>query len=280
MSIKIKRNMVVNFQNVLTKAKIRSKIMIKFIGMLQLFILLTWVNAFAEYPSDMKSIRQAEYEYLDQLALDAGADKASSFHNYTKVYADFFGPIKNEPLVFLEIGIYKGNSVKLWESYFPNATLYFIDNNPSYIEYFSPRSHYHFMDQTDWFTVHAFAKSVVRGFDIILDDAGHTMVAQIGGFQTLFPYLKSGGLYIIEDLHTSYWQAFGGGGTFEAPKSGPGTCVHFLQSLVDELNFSGARTQCADANKIPPDIQQTLNYWQDQIESIHFYKSVCIIRKK
>ena len=238
------------------------------------------MDAFADYPENMANIRKAEYEYLDRLALAAGTDKSSAFHNYTKVYADFFGPIKNDPLVFMEIGIYKGNSVKLWESYFPNADLHFIDNTPSYIEYHSKRSHYHFIDQTDWYGLHALAQSIGGEFDIILDDAGHTMVGQIGSFQTFFQYLKSGGLYIIEDLHTSYWQHFGGGGSVLAPKSGPGTCVFYLQSLVDDLNYASARTQCADEAKIPQDIRQTLNYFQDQIESLHFYRSVCIIKKK
>lgn len=254
--------------------------MFKSIGMILLFTMGLMISVFADYPKNMQSVRLAEYEYLDQLALVAGTDKSSAFHNYTKVYADFFGPIRNDPLVFLEIGIYKGNSVKLWESYFPNATLYFIDNTPSYIEYFSKRSHYHFMDQTDWYTLHAFAKSVGGEFDVILDDAGHSMVGQIGSFQTFFQYLKSGGLYIIEDLHSSYWQQYGGGGTIQNPKSGPGTCVFYLQSLVDELNYTSAKTECADDAKVPASLRQTLNYFQDQIDSIHFYKSVCLIRKK
>lgn len=244
-----------------------------------MFTMMMMIQILAEEPASIEN-RKSEYEYLDELALSAGTDKSSAFHNYTKVYADFFGPIKNDPLVFLEIGIYKGYSVKLWENYFPRASLYFIDNNPDYIEYYSKRSNYHFIDQTDWKTLHAFAKSVAQEFDIILDDCGHTMVGQIGSFQTLFPYLRSGGLYIIEDLHTSYWQSFGGGGSIQNPKSGPGTCVYFLQSLVDDLNYTSAKTECADDAKVPQSLRATLNYYQDQIESMHFYKSLCIIKKK
>lgn len=256
------------------------EVMIKFIATVQFLVFFCTFFLFSDELSIVQKTKCTEYEYLDRLACEAGTDKSSAYHNYTKVYADFFGPIKNDPLVFLELGIYKGNSVKLWENYFPEATLYFIDNNPSQIEYFSKRSHYHFIDQTDWLTLHAFAKSVGREFDIILDDAGHTMVGQIGGFKTFFQYLKSGGIYIIEDLHSSYWQYYGGGGTMDSPKSGPNTCVGYLQSLVDELNYTAARTQNADDAKVPPDLRNSLNYFQDQIESIHFYKSLCIIRKK
>lgn len=238
------------------------------------------ISCFAEDLVEIQNKRKAEYESMDRLALNAGTDKSSAFHHYTKVYADYFSPMKNEPLVFLEMGIYKGNSVKLWENYFPQATLHFIDINPSYIEYQSTRSHYHFVDQSNWLALHAFAKEVGQEFDVILDDAGHSSVAQIGAFQTLFPYVKSGGLYIIEDLHASYWQNYGGNGTMEHPKAGPGTCVHYLQSLVDDLNYSSARTACADEAKVPPHIRQEFDYYQDHIESIHFHKSVCIIRKK
>mgnify|MGYP007031389537 CR=1 FL=1 len=73
-------------------------------------------QVFADYPKNLQEIKNEEYLYLDELALLAGTDKSSAFHHYTKVYADYFGPIKNDPLIFLEMGIYKGNSVKLWES--------------------------------------------------------------------------------------------------------------------------------------------------------------------
>lgn len=254
--------------------------MLKLWKIFGLFFTLLLNDAFTDIPENKSNSEQSEYEYLDQLALQAGTDKSSAFHNYTKVYADYFGPIKNKPIVFMEIGIYKGNSVKLWESYFPKADLHFIDNTPAFIEYNSTRSHYHIIDQTNWYGLHALVKTIEGEFDIILDDAGHTMVGQIGTFQTLFQYLKSGGIYIIEDLHTSYWQHFGGNGSVAHPKAGPGTCIYYLQALVDDLNYTSARTECADEEKVPVHIRQTLNYYQDQIESIHFYKSLCIIRKK
>ena len=63
------------------------------------------------------------YAKLDALALKAGTDKSSAQHNYTKIYSRYFSPIKDKPLKFLEIGIYKGNSVKMWENYFPNGVM-------------------------------------------------------------------------------------------------------------------------------------------------------------
>lgn len=222
----------------------------------------------------------SDYTFLDRLACEAGTDKSSAFHNYTKVYAKYFAPLREKPLTFLEIGIYQGNSVKLWENYFPNATLHFIDQDTTHIEYFSQRSHYHFLDQANKAALHAFAQHCGSAFDIIIDDGGHTMVQQKSSFKALFPYLSSGGLYIIEDTHTSYWLSHGGFGTSEMPRSGPGTTIEFLKSLVDDLNFGGARSRCADHSKIPGEIRATLSEYQDKIESIHFYDSLCIIIKR
>lgn len=222
---------------------------------------------------------EEEYRYMDGLALAAGADKASSFHNYTEVYSRYLAELKDKPLTFLEIGIYKGASVKFWESYFTQAQLHFIDIDFSRIQYHSTRSHYHCLDQSNMLGLKVFG-TTIGGFDVVIDDGGHTMDQQINSFKALFPFVRKGGLYIIEDLHTSYWKSFGGKGTFENPKAGPGTAVEFFKNLVEEVNFGGARTKCADFNKIPPEIRKSLNEYQANIYSIHFYDSVCIIQKR
>lgn len=225
-------------------------------------------------------IDEKEYQYLDQIAIEAGTDKSSISHNYTRVYAQYLSKYRQAPIKLLEIGIRYGDSVKLWERYFPNAELHFIDIDPSQIRYYSERSHYHFINQTDREGLIDFGNRVKGDFDVIIDDGGHRMDQIIMSFQSLFPYLKKGGLYIIEDLCTSYWSIYGSYGTPENPQSGPGTAIQFLKDLIDDLNFTAARTWSGDANKIPPRLESTLNIYQKEIESIHFYKSLCIIIKR
>ena len=116
--------------------------------------------------------------------------------------------LEDKPIKFLEIGIFEGASVKLWEEYFKNADLHFIDITFQNIKHFSNRSHYHLCDQENPESLQAFIQKTGGDFDLIIDDGGHTMKQQITSFVTLFPYLKSGGIYIIEDLHTSYWSWF------------------------------------------------------------------------
>lgn len=231
-------------------------------------------------PLSVFSSKLSDYQYMDKLALKAGTDKSSSFHNYTEVYSQHFAPLRDKRIKFLEIGIYTGDSVKMWERYFPKAELHFIDINAERIKYLSKRSRYHFLDQGDEKALKRFAGEVGGQFDIIIDDGGHTMKQQMTSFKKLFPLLKRGGLYIVEDLHTSYWNAYGGNGDFKNPNAGPGTTLEFLKNLVEDVNYVGAATECADLNKAPPDVKQDLSYYQRHISSIHFYSSLCIIEKK
>lgn len=219
------------------------------------------------------------YQHIDQLALAAGTDKGSSYHNYTRIYCRYFDALRKKPLKFLEIGIDKGHSVVFWEAYFPKAELHFIDIDPEVIEYTSGRSKYHFVDQTDRAGLQSLARSLKGNFDIIIDDGGHTMEQQITSFKALFPFLKSGGIYVIEDLHTSYWKEYGGYGTVGNPVSGPGTSVEFLKTLIDDLNYSSAMTTYGDINKVPSELVATLTDYQKTIEAIHFYKSLVFIIK-
>jgi hypothetical protein len=215
---------------------------------------------------------QEEYHYLNGIALTTEADKGSHCHNYTEFYSQYFSPLREKPIKFLEIGIFKGASVQMWEKYFPHADLHFIDITFQNVEHFSNRSHYHLCDQSNPHQLKQFIQLTGGDFDVILDDGGHTMTQQITSFCTLFPHIKSGGMYIIEDLHTSYWTSYGGGG--------PDSTVNFLKTLIDEVNHVGAKTGRASHLNLSPAILSELNIYQKQIYSIHFYDSAVIIIKR
>lgn len=97
-------------------------------------------------------------------------------------------------------------------------------------------------------------------FSPIRSPGGHQMRQQIVSFMTLFPHLKDGGVYIIEDLHTSYRA------DYQAGLRQPGTAMEHLKGLVDCLNWWSYK-ESAD--------------WMDyHLESVHFYDSVCVLVKK
>lgn len=226
----------------------------------------------------------SEYQYMDALALASdptrSSGKGSNWHNYTEVYSKYLAPYKDKEIKFLEIGIFEASGVKFWESYLQKADLHFIDITFDRVKYFSNRSHYYLADQANIYDLRRVIRDSGGNYDIIIDDGGHTMSQQIVSFVTLFPELKSGGLYIVEDTHTSYWKDYGGNGTFEHPKAGPATFIQFAKNLIDDVNYIGAHTLSASHANLTPDQLSKLTIYQREIYSIHFYDSLCIIIKR
>ena len=104
----------------------------------------------------------------------------------------------------LELGVHHGGSVQLWRDYFPNARIIGIDAeisgariaDPTRIELFQGRQ-----DDAEFLNDVA---SRVDGFDLIIDDASHIGKLSVASFRALYPHLKTGGLYVIEDWATGY----------------------------------------------------------------------------
>ncbi len=221
---------------------------------------------------------------LCELGNQFRTDKAY-WHNYLPIYQKYLSPFQDKSIKFLEIGFYNGASAFMWDAYFTHKTtmLHFIDidqNCLSMLPRLSDRCQLHLADQGSDKELQNFINKVGGSFDIINDDGGHTMNQQITTFKTLFPHLKPGGIYIIEDLHTSYWQSFGSAGTTENPQTNEFSTITFLKNLIDDLNYAGARTSCADKDKLEKNISNNLSYYQKHIHSLHFYSSLCIIIKQ
>ena len=129
-------------------------------------------------------------------------DKGLSGHGFTEIYERFFYPLKYEPIKIFEIGIAGGDSLRLWERYFPKASVYGIDIvDRSALD--SGRIHTFIADQSSRNQLKRFIRKYGNAYDIILDDGGHNMDLQQISFAFLFKYVKRGGYYIIEDVHTS-----------------------------------------------------------------------------
>jgi hypothetical protein len=204
---------------------------------------------------------------LNELAIKHGTDKGPEDHMYTDKYEIYLEQYRDVEFNLLEIGVYNGSSVKMWKEYFPKATIIALDIDPRCKEYEEDRINIHIGDQTDVM----FLKDVFNQyghFEIILDDGGHSWKQQIISFETLFPLLTSNGLYFIEDLHTSY-----------VPKSiwddYPITGINYFKSLVDKINLNG-KSFCG-YKEIG---NQFLDYYEKNIDFIHFYKSMLVINKK
>ena len=207
---------------------------------------------------------------LTSLAIIYQTDKWGR-HAYTPIYAQWFAPLRYKPIRLLEIGVggntrthSGGNSLRMWKRYFPKGIITGIDihDKSALVE---PRIHIYQGDQADA----SFLKHVHEQegpFDIFIDDGSHLQSHMIASFETLFPLLKPGGIYVIEDMHTAYHPSFEGSTTdmLDAP-----TAMNYFIQRVHTIN----RADWAK-DEPHPDIP-------DQgIASISFYYNIIFITKK
>lgn len=149
---------------------------------------------------------------LCRLCSQAGTDKGpfnlnGHRHPYTAPYSLLFEPLKHRPIKFAEVGVFRGASVKVWRNFFTEAKIYGYDNdepNLQYIREFNyPNTFLSILDASKAENiVKQFQEDTKDGelFDVILDDASHAVDDQCLMIRTALPFLKKGGLLIIEDI--------------------------------------------------------------------------------
>ena len=149
-------------------------------------------------------------------------------------YADFyrrqFAGLR--PRLLLEIGVLNGGSLRAWQDIFPSARVVGIDINPE-IKASYPDLDIFIGDQKDT----AFLDAVVRETgipDIIIDDGGHRRSQQVESFKHLFPKLNTGGLYVIEDIETSFLEDFNDHDL---------SAIEYMTSLVTPTNFTSTKSE-------------------------------------
>lgn len=145
---------------------------------------------------------------------------------YLEVYDQILVPWIGKAITLLEIGVYRGGSLKLWRDYFPHGTVVGIDRK--LLQDFQPGERIQVFEgsQGDGEFLSKVANATAPGgFDIIIDDASHIGELTKMTFWHLFDHhLKPGGLYAIEDWGTGYLDDFSDGKKFE-PKSSILGCV-------------------------------------------------------
>jgi len=196
--------------------------------------------------------------------------------NYYEHYDFHFSKLdRKKKYRILEIGVKNGGGLWTLKKYFPNSSITGLDildclqygSNEDDVQVFVG-------DQTDLDMLDKLHKD--RGpFDIIIDDGGHMMEQQISSFMHLFQLLATGGIYIVEDLHTSYWPKFGGGISFFG-QAKEDTMMNCLKLLTDK---STARWASRFDRAIPYFNTNDFDYCDRYIESIHYHDSMCFIYK-
>jgi hypothetical protein len=124
-------------------------------------------------------------------------------HGYNRFYDYFFYTIKNKYFNLIEIGVDQGRSLNVWQEIFPNAKIYGIDKM---LEYTIPKGEVFKGDQSDIADLKKIVDKIGLSM-VIIDDGSHVPEHQLLTFNYLFKDgLDFGGIYIIEDIETSYWK--------------------------------------------------------------------------
>lgn len=137
---------------------------------------------------------------LDAIGVKYRVGKASMDHNYLVNYERFLERFRSQPVRLLELGVFFGASLRMWEEYFPRAEIYAVDVEPQSGQFATQRAH---VIQADLSNSDAVERLKEIRPHIIIDDASHIVSHQLLALFTLFDVLPSGGVYILEDLETS-----------------------------------------------------------------------------
>lgn len=124
-------------------------------------------------------------------------------HGYTEVYDQYIPETGKYKL--LEIGIYHGDSLRMWEEYNPELEIHALDIDRNVNEWIQqPNPYYIYIgDQTNPFMIDEIARNG-GPFDFIIDDGSHVGQHITASFKMLWYHLKPEGYYFIEDLHAGH----------------------------------------------------------------------------
>lgn len=184
------------------------------------------------------------------------------WHHYFDIYHNHFQRYRGTPVKLLEIGVDRGGSLQMWKDYFgPDAQIFGVDILERCKRFEDDQVKIFIGDQAN----RRFLVNLIRqigSVDIIIDDGGHLMNQQILTFDVLYQMVKEDGVFLMEDLHTSYWHEYGGGIRH------PGTFIEKAKGFIDSLNGWHTRSP-----EFGPD---SLTY---TMTGLHFYDSVMVIEK-
>lgn len=175
---------------------------------------------------------------LTELAVRFGSDKWGS-HWYTPHYDRYFSHLRDQPVRLLEIGIggywepkQGGASLRMWKHYFRRGLVHGLDvyDKQGLDE---PRLRTHKGDQGDAEFLNGLADEI-GPLDIVIDDGSHLNEHVLASFHALFPRVRPGGLYVIEDVQTAYWP--GWGGLDSDAHDGSATSMGLVRTLIDGLH--------------------------------------------
>ena len=188
----------------------------------------------------------------------------NKWEHYFDIYERYFKKFRDLPnVVILEIGVANGGSIEMWKNYFGSKVkIIGIDINPECKKFEDDNVTIFIGSQSDKSFLNEVKKSIPQ-LDILIDDGGHSMIQQITTFEVMFDHIKDDGIFLCEDVHTSYWLQYGGG--YKRSR----TFIEYSKNLIDFLYGFHSKQNSLK-----------INDFTKNVNAIHFYDSIVVIEKK
>ena len=183
-------------------------------------------------------------------------------YGFLNIYEKYFKNLRDKKLNILEIGVDKGDSLRLWREYFFNSNICGLDIDKK--DFIIKDVEIYQGDQNDKILLNKIANKYGK-FDIIIDDGSHVSKHVINSFNYLFDHLSQNGIYIVEDLQTSYIPRYGGSRINLIKKN---SSMNFFKSLSDSINYENFDRPFFKKNR-----------FDGLIKSIHFYQNIVFVFK-
>ena len=233
----------------------------------------------AERALETPQIGRARRKSLREVHSEQQGKVSDKWLRYFEIYEAAFAMFREQPVRILEIGVQNGGSLEVWAKYFPRATVIVgcdIDSDCGKLRYDDDRIKLVIGDACSAITEREIVAHSAE-FDIIIDDGSHKSSDIIKGFARYFGHLTNSGVYLVEDLHCSYRQAFEGG------LYDPHSSMSFFKRLVDITNSEHwglprqrVETLAAFAEKYAVRFDESL---LASVSSVEFSNSLCLITK-
>ncbi|UBU64127.1 class I SAM-dependent methyltransferase (plasmid) [Acidithiobacillus ferrooxidans] len=194
---------------------------------------------------------------------------SDKWEQYFQIYEAELGHLRSSgsPVRLLEIGVQNGGFLQIWKKYLPvGSQIFGFDVDPKCASLRMPSGIEIFIgDASDPATLEDRLGPLT--FDIIVDDGSHRCDHVVATFNACFPRLKPEGIYIVEDLHCSYYPSHEGG------LCKAGSSVEFFKSLADALHSDYIMPD--DMNWLPPHMAALGR----EIARVTFYDSIVAIAR-
>lgn len=207
-------------------------------------------------------------DVLNDIGEKCGTDKSSQYHNYLSKYEFFLSRYQDQPITLLELGVFRGESLRMWKEFLRAGRIIGVDIDERCKQYEEERINVLIGDLARQEFV---AQLTDLNPSVIVDDASHKWSHQVNALCTLFPTLCEGGVYILEDITTSFLED------------------GYDDALISAYDFCSSVSECVTGNTplLKTNHRYEVSIFSHQIEQvasavemISFIYGSCIIIKK